>query len=147
MDWRRYDIRDFENEPVSVFVNFVSVHVPYTGAGKQAISDEEEIVEEIRLAVMDACRDMQRYLHGKVREAGREAKKKAILKYVAQLAQDLPLLAGKGKPKEIEKKLLQMIENKYSQLTLEEAEDEAANGNGAKEEKPESGNGDEEKEE
>ncbi len=147
MDWRRYDIRDFEKEPVSVFVNFVSVHVPYTGAGKQAIADEEEIVEEIRLAVMDACRDMQRYLHGKVREAGREAKKKAILKYVTQLAQDLPLLAGKGKPKEIEKKLLQMIENKYSQLTLDEAEEEAANGNGVKEEKPETGNGDEAKEE
>jgi len=147
IDWRRYDIKDFENEPVAVFVNFVSVHVPYTGAGKQAISDEEEIVEEIRLAVMDAARDMQRYLHGKVREASREAKKKAILKYVAQLAQDLPELAGKGKPKEIEKRLLQMIENKYSQLTLEEAEEEAANGNGVKEEKPEGGNGDEEKEE
>lgn len=144
LDWRRYDIRDFENEPVSVFVNFVSVHVPYTGAGKQAISDEEEIVEEIRLAVMDAARDMQRYLHGKVREKGREAKKKAILKYVSQLAQDLPQLAGKGKPKEIEKKLMQMVENKYSQLTLEEAEE--ASGEEAKEEPPENGE-EEEKEE
>lgn len=139
IDWRRYDIRDFDNEPVSVLINFVSVHVPYTGAGKQAIAEEEEIIEEIRLAVMDAAREMQRYLHGKVREASREAKKKAITRYASQLAHDLTQLGAKGKPAEVEKKLLKMIEDKYSQLTLEEAEegeeeesakDDTPNGNG-----------------
>jgi len=124
MDWKRYDIKDFDNEPVSVFVNFVSVHVPYTGAGKQALSEEDEVIEEIRLAVMEAARGMQRFLHGKIRDKTREAKKKAILRYVTQLAQDVPTLSGKGKAKEIEKKLLEMIETKYSQLTLEEAEEE-----------------------
>ena len=123
LDWRRYDIRDFENEPVSVLVNFVSVHVPYTGAGKQAIAEEDEIIDEIRLAVMEAARDMQRYLSGKVRAAARESKKKAIMRYVAQLAQDLSALAGKGRPEAVERKLMQMIESKYSQLTLEEAEE------------------------
>ncbi len=144
IDWRRYDIKNFENEPVSVLINFVSVHVPYTGAGKQAISGEEEIEEEIRLAVMDAAREMQRYLHGKVREAGREAKKKTILRYISQLAHDLTQLGGKGKPAEIEKKLTKMVEDKYSQLTLEEAGEEAEE-EGAKEDPP-NGNGEEKEE-
>lgn len=120
IDWRRYDIREFEKEPVSVFVNFVSVYVPYTGAGKQAISPEDEIIEEIRYAVMEVARDLERYLHGIVRDTEREAKKKAILRYVKQLSSDLPLLAGEGKTPELEKKLVSMIETKY-QKALEDA--------------------------
>ncbi len=120
IDWRRYDIKDFENDPLSVFVNFVSVHVPYTGAGKQAIAIEDEIVEEIRFAVMEVARNMQRYLHGIVRDTEREAKKKAILRYVKQLSSDLPLLAGEGKPPELEKKLAHMVETKYKKV-IEEA--------------------------
>ena len=151
LDWRRYDIRDFDNEPVSVFVNFVSVHVPYTGAGKQSVMDEEEVVEEIRLAVMDAARGMQRFLHGKLRDKTRETKRKAIMRYVKQLAQDLPDLAGKGKPAELEKKLTEMVEAKYSQLTLEEAEGDQeepqTEGGGAPRGSDGNGNGDEEKEE
>ena len=80
---------------------------------------------------MEAARGIQRYLHGKIRERTREAKKKAILRYVKQLSQDLPQLAGKGEPEQLERKLMQLVENKYSQLTLEEAEEEVEkNGNG-----------------
>lgn len=65
VDWKRYGIRDPDNSPLTVFVNLISVHIPYTGAGKQAISNEEEIVEEIRLALMDAGRKTARYIIGK----------------------------------------------------------------------------------
>jgi len=131
MDWKRYNIRDFDNEPVSVLINFVSVHVPYTGAGKQAIVNEEEIVTEVRNAVMEAARQMQRYLQGKIKTASREKKKKAIMKYIPQLAQDLPELAGKGASKTVEKELVRMVQDKYDQTTLTEVEDEE------EEEKPE----------
>ncbi|MDD5317635.1 MAG: DNA topoisomerase VI subunit B [Candidatus ainarchaeum sp.] len=153
MDWKRYDIRDFDNEPVSVFVNLVSVHVPYTGAGKQAISDEEEVVEEVRLAVMDAARRMQLFLHGRLRERNREVKKKAILRYIPQFAQDLVSLSGKGNAKKLQERLTSIVESKYSQLTLGEAEEEAdASANcapekpGGKAGKAENGNGEDEEE-
>ncbi|MEM3399204.1 MAG: DNA topoisomerase VI subunit B, partial [Candidatus Micrarchaeia archaeon] len=61
IEWKRYGIKDFENEPITVIVSFVSVYVPYTGAGKQAVSGEEEIVTEIRYAVMECARKLQRY--------------------------------------------------------------------------------------
>lgn len=124
IDWKRYDIKDFDNVPVSVFTNFVSVHVPYTGTGKQAITMEDEIVEEIRYAIMEVARDMQVYLRGKVREMDKETKKKIIMRYVKELSMDLADLAGESAPVDIEKKLATLVENKYEKIEgdAEEAE-------------------------
>ncbi|MCX8175523.1 MAG: DNA topoisomerase VI subunit B [Candidatus Micrarchaeota archaeon] len=114
IDWKRYKLKDFEEEPISVFVNLCSVYVPYTSAGKQAIADEEEVVQEIRNAVMEAARELQRYLGGKHRERDRAERKKAVLRYVPQLSRDLVELAGKGDAKSVEKELVRLIETKYS---------------------------------
>ncbi len=116
IDWNRYGLKDIENMPVTIFMNLVSVHVPYTSAGKQAISTEEEIVEEFRYALMEVARDLDRYISGKIRDEQRESRKKAIKRYVKQLASDLPYLAGRGNTPEIEKKLIYLIENKYAKI-------------------------------
>ncbi|MBI5159274.1 DNA topoisomerase VI subunit B [Candidatus Micrarchaeota archaeon] len=145
IDWKRYDIDSFESTPLSVFVNFVSVYVPYTGAGKQAISPEEEVVSEIRFAIMEVARDLQRYLSGKVRESDREAKKKAIMRYVHQLSLNLPELAGAGKSSDIEESLIKLIQSKYAKSLNLEAEEEEKEEENA--EKKSNGNGEEEKEE
>lgn len=145
IDWKRYKIRNFEEEPVSVFVNLCSVYVPYTSAGKQAIADEEEVVQEIKNAIMEAARELQRYLGGKHRERDRAERKKAILRYVTQLSKDLPELAGKGDSKKLEKELINLIETKYSgQIENGEDEEEAEEENGnAKKEKDEEDEGEE----
>ncbi|MEM2138230.1 MAG: DNA topoisomerase VI subunit B [Candidatus Anstonellaceae archaeon] len=129
IDWKRYKLKNFEEEPLSIFVNISSVYVPYTSAGKQAISNEDEILQEIKNAIMEAARDLQRYLSGIHREKDRAERKKAIMRYVQQLAKDLPELAGKGKPADVEKKLIHLIETKYSGQ-IENGEDEEENGNG-----------------
>jgi DNA topoisomerase-6 subunit B len=116
IDWNRYGLKDIDNMAVTLYLNLVSVHVPYTSAGKQAISTEEEIVEEFRYAIMEVARDLDRYLSGRIRDEQREARKKAIKRYVKQLASDLPYLAGRGVTAEIEKKLLYLIEHKYSKI-------------------------------
>lgn len=125
VDWKRYKLKNFEEEPLSVLVNISSVHVPYTSAGKQAISNEEEVVQEIKNAVMEAAREIQHYLSGIRKEHDRKERKKAILRYVTQLSKDLADLASKGKPTEIEKALIHLIETKYSdQIENEEGEEE-----------------------
>jgi DNA topoisomerase-6 subunit B len=113
IDWSRYGLKEFEEEPVIVLVNLVSVHVPYTGAGKQAISHEEDIFDEIKNAVMEVARQVQHYISGKIREHEREGKKKVILRYVPQLASDLSYLNGSLDAKTIEDKLVNIIEKKY----------------------------------
>jgi len=114
VDWKRYNIRNFDEEPITVLVNISSVHIPYTGAGKQAISDDQEVYDEVKNAVMEAARNVQRYIAGLTRDADRKARRKAILRYVTQLSKDLVDLANEGKAPEIEKELIKLIEEKYS---------------------------------
>ena len=130
IDWKRYKLKNFDEEPISVFVNLASVYVPYTSVGKQAISNEDEVVQEIKNAIMESARDLQSYLSGIRREHDRKERKKAIVRYVGQLSRDLTELAGKGKPAELEKKLLHLIETKYSSQIESEEEEEGKNGNG-----------------
>ena len=120
IDWKRYELKDFENTPISVFVNLVSAFVPYTGAGKQSISPEPEVLDEIKYAIMDVARDVQRYISGKVREARKDAKRKAIMRYIHQLAVNLPLLANTGNPEELEQKLTTLVFERFKKEDLEE---------------------------
>ncbi len=124
IEWGRYNLKNFEEEPIVVLVNFVSVYVPYTSAGKLAISMEDDIEDEIRYAVMEAARGIQKYISGKRRATEIATKKKVISRYVPQLANDLSVLTKKPK-EEIEKKLIEIIEKKYSGANeSEEEEDE-----------------------
>lgn len=113
MDWKRYNIKNFDDEPIAVLVNLVSVHVPYTSAGKQAVSHEEDIMGEIKFALMEASRGVQRYLSGKRKANEIATKRKVVSRYVKQLAGDLSTLSGK-KTEKIEKQLSRIIEEKYS---------------------------------
>ncbi len=113
IDWSRYNLKDFEEAPIVVLVNFVSVYVPYTSAGKLAIAPEEDIEGEIRYAVMEASRGIQKYISGRRRATEIATKKKVISRYVPQLASDLSSLTGKDSGK-IEKKLISIIEQRYS---------------------------------
>jgi DNA topoisomerase-6 subunit B len=128
MDWKRYDVKEFEEEPIAVLVNLVSVYVPYTSAGKQAISNEDDVMDEIKFAIMEASRGVQKYLSGKRKAHDIANKKKVVNRYVQQLANDLSSLSGEKKDA-IEKKLAQIIEEKYSGEVPSEEENGAAEGN------------------
>jgi DNA topoisomerase-6 subunit B len=127
MDWKRYDLKEFENEPVAVLVNLVSVHVPYTSAGKQAISNEQDMMDEIKFALMEASRGIQKYLSGKRKAHEIATKRKVVNRYVQQLAGDLATLSGEKKA-EIEKKLLEIIEKKYGEENDEEGNADESDG-------------------
>lgn len=129
IDWKRYHIRNFDEEPISVLVNVASVYVPYTSAGKQAISQEEEVYQEIKNAVMEAARTLQRHLSGLHRDKDRANRRSAVMRYVKQLSKDLTDLADKGKPEELNKKLAHLIETKYMGQ-IEDGENESESGGG-----------------
>ncbi|MCK4319664.1 DNA topoisomerase VI subunit B [Candidatus Micrarchaeota archaeon] len=112
IDWRRYGIKNFDAEPVTVLVNIASVHIPYTTAGKQSIAPEKEITDEIKNAVMEAGRSMGRYLSGRIREKEKDAKRKLLLRYVKQLSGDIGKLAGES-PEELEVRLKNLVEERY----------------------------------
>jgi len=115
IEWNRYDLKDWENMPVSIFINFVSVYVPYTGAGKLAISPEEEIIAEIRFALMECARQVAVYIHGLQKAEDAEARKQIFFKYISEVAQALNEITGKPKA-ELEEKLRKIAVEKTAIL-------------------------------
>lgn len=127
VDWKRYGIKDFENSPITIFINLVSTYVPYTSAGKQAVSSETEIVKEIKFALMDAARKFQMFHSRQRREGEKEARRQMLLKYSTELAEGLSKLTGKEDPKKILKELRELIEEKIklaNELEMLEEEEE-----------------------
>ena len=111
IDWKRYGI-DMEKQPVSVFVNVSSIYIPYSGVGKESISQEDEIVEEIKLAVMEAARGVQRYVSGKMHANIESSKYNTIMRYAKQLARDLGDLTGIDQ-KKLEAELEKLVAKHY----------------------------------
>ncbi len=117
MDWKRYNI-DIDTQPISVFINVSSVYIPYSGVGKEAISQEDEIVDEIKLAIMEAARGVQRYISGKMQISHETNKYKTIKRYTEQLAKDLADLTGKDK-EGIDRQLERLVAKHYPKALAE----------------------------
>ncbi len=123
MDWKRYNINNFEEEPIAVFVNISSVHIPYISAGKTAIANEEDVVNEIRNALQETARKIKIDI-GRKRRAGEvEKKRKSLLRYVERLSEFLAELSGENK-EELKKNLMEMINEKYSFMSKKEKKEE-----------------------
>ena len=114
LQWKRYGL-DMDTQPVSVFVNVSSVYIPYSGVGKEAIAQEEEIMFEIRLAVMDALRGVQRYVSGKRQASHELSRYKMIMRYTSQLASDLSDITDGDKAR-IEEELKRLVEMHYPKV-------------------------------
>ncbi len=123
IDWKRYNI-DMETQPVSVFVNVSSVYIPYSGVGKEAVSQEEEIIDEIKLAVMEAARGVQRYVRGKEQVNFNANRYKTIARYVKQLSGDIGDLTKADKQR-IERKLEGIVARRFPRTKDEKEAEEA----------------------
>jgi DNA topoisomerase VI subunit B len=135
IQWKRYKI-DIDTQPVSILVNVSSVHIPYSGVGKESISQEDEIIEEIKLATMEAARGVQRYISGKVRLHDEATRYNTIMRYTKQLAQDLHEITGKDQNK-LEQKIEDLVAKHYPKIKDQQALEDTADEK-AEEEKEES---------
>ncbi|MCL4379166.1 MAG: DNA topoisomerase VI subunit B [Candidatus Marsarchaeota archaeon] len=120
IEWRRYNI-DMDTQPVSVFVNVSSVYVPYSGVGKEAIAQEDEIIDEIKLAIMEAARGVQHYVRGKEQVAFNINRYKAIARYVKQLSGDISDLTKADRAR-IEKRLESIVSKRFPKSEERERE-------------------------
>jgi DNA topoisomerase-6 subunit B len=129
VDWKRYGLRDFENSPITVFVNVVSTYIPYTSAGKQSISAEDEVIKEIRMAIMDVGRKFQMYHSRKRRDIEREARLNTLLKYSTELALAVSKITGTDEKKLLDK-LDKLVRKKVKLMeAMENVEDEGSEEN------------------
>ena len=121
VEWKRYGLQP--DLPLTVLVNFTSIHVPYTGAGKQAVIDDEDIIKDIRLALMEAGRKLGLYVSGQRRQHESETRLKELMRYVDPVAEALHGLTDTSLTK-LKKELIELIEAKYSAGEIEEGNGE-----------------------
>lgn len=94
--------------PIAILVHVCSTKVPFKGVGKESISDVPEIRREIKLALMEALRELRRYLSKKAKEEEALRKVEHISKYVPEVARGLAAIAGNG-DKSLEKALIESL--------------------------------------
>jgi DNA topoisomerase-6 subunit B len=93
VDWKRYGIRDFDNTPLTLFVNIISTQVPYLSTGKQSVAPEPEIVQEVRQATMTLARKLQKHIRAKVAAKEKAMRSKIFEDYVPVIIEESAKLA------------------------------------------------------
>jgi DNA topoisomerase-6 subunit B len=111
-NWKSYGIQQSgQNMPVgalTVVIHMASVWVPFTSESKEAIAHYDDIIKEIKLAVQEAGRDLQKYVHKKQRAGLQLERANLFERYIPEVANALHRLTGKDE-KRISEGLTAMI--------------------------------------
>ena len=92
IDWRRYGVQF--PAPLVVLVHVAGTKLPFHGLGKEAISDEPEVENEVRLAVLEASRKLQRHLSRQKRKYAELERKITFLKYSDIISTTISRITG-----------------------------------------------------
>ena len=92
-NWRLYGLSQsrgaLPSGPITVIVHIASVWVPFTSESKEAVAHYPEIIKEIKLALAECGRQMNRYLR-RERRRKEEAKKRGYIeKYIPAIGEAL----------------------------------------------------------
>ena len=75
--------------PMLLMVHIASVWVPFTSESKEAIANYPEIIKEMRLALQEAGRRLQRHIRRRAREKDAAKKQSYIQKYIPHIGDAL----------------------------------------------------------
>lgn len=123
IDWKRYGLRDMDNTPLTLFVNIISTQVPYLSTGKQSVSPEPEIVNEIRQATMKLARKLQKHIRAKRAAKEKEKRSKIFEDYVPVIIEEAAKLGETGVP-EYQEVLAKVTKRALAELLGEKVEEE-----------------------
>lgn len=126
IDWRRYGLKDLDNTPMTLFVNIISTQVPYLSTGKQSVSPEPEIVQEIRQATMKLARQLQKYLRRKKAAKEKEMRSKIFEEYIPYIIEEAAKLGETALPpkEDIDTVLSKVTRRSIAELLGEKVEDD-----------------------
>ena len=100
-NWRSYGLQQSKGAlptgPLLILVHMASVWVPFTSESKEAVAHYPEIIREIKLALQEAGRRLQRHINRRAREKDAAKKQSYIQKYIPHIGdalQEILLLSG-----------------------------------------------------
>ena len=98
VDWKKYGLQQsrgaLPSGPLILFVHIASVWVPFTSESKEAVASYPEISKEIRLALMEAGRQLGTFVRRRRREADEFKKRSYIEKYIPHIGDALQEILG-----------------------------------------------------
>jgi DNA topoisomerase-6 subunit B len=98
VDWKKYGLQQsrgaLPSGPLILFVHIASVWVPFTSESKEAVASYPEILKEIRLALMEAGRQLGMFVRRRRREADEFKKRSYIEKYIPHIGDALQEILG-----------------------------------------------------
>lgn len=87
--WKNYEVQQARGAlptgSLAILLHIASVWVPFTSESKKAVASYDEILKEMRLAIMEAGRKLATHLRKKRRLADAERKKDYIKTYIPQI--------------------------------------------------------------
>ena len=89
------------------------------------LSQEPEIIEELKLGIMECARKLQIHINKQKNMHVRESRYKTIMRYVGQLSADLSDITGEDK-EQIESSLKHIVESKYDMGKEDDSEEDVA---------------------
>ena len=123
IDWKRYGLKDLDNTALTLFVNIISTQVPYLSTGKQSVSPEPEIVQEIRQATMKLARKLQKHIRAKRAAKEKEKRSKVFEDYVPVIIEEAAKLGETGVP-EYQEVLAKVTKRALAELLGEKVEED-----------------------
>jgi DNA topoisomerase-6 subunit B len=98
VDWKSYGLQQRKGElpvgPLAIFVHLASVWVPFTSEAKEAVAHYEEIVREIRMALMECGRKLGAWVKAQQAEKWELERKSLFEKYIAELSVSIHAITG-----------------------------------------------------
>ena len=92
-NWRSYGLQQsrgaLPSGPLVILVHMASVWVPFTSESKEAVAHYPEIIKEVKLALQEAGRRLQRHINRRAREKDAAKKQSYIQKYIPHIGDAL----------------------------------------------------------
>ena len=92
-NWRSYGLQQSKGAlptgPLVILIHMASVWVPFTSESKEAVAHYPEIIKEMRLALQEAGRQLQRHIRRRAREKDAAKKQSYIEKYIPHIGDAL----------------------------------------------------------
>jgi DNA topoisomerase-6 subunit B len=122
-NWKAYGLAQSNGSlpvgPMTVVVHIASVWVPFTSESKEAIAHYDDIIKEIKLALQEAGRDLQKYVHRKTKVHLQLERANLFERYIPEVANALSRLTGQQEAK-IVAGLQAMVKKDAIQQKIEE---------------------------
>jgi len=124
-NWKPYGLQQSSGAlpmgALTIAVHIASVWVPFTSESKEAIAHYPEIISEIKLALQEAGRKLQTYVHKKHKVQNQLERANLFERYIPEVAYSLAKLTGDSKDA-IERKLREMVNKSEIQAQIHQME-------------------------